>query len=81
MISTATRMRLFISISLFIHRASRSHSLDRRRNRVSPVSRVRALLDAGRRGDVDAAIDLLRSHLDNAMHSVIGFLRSAGQRA
>jgi len=38
----------------------------------------RALLEACRRGDVDAAIDLLRSHLDRTMHTVIDFLRSAG---
>lgn len=41
----------------------------------------RALLEACRRGDVDAAVDLLQTHLDNAMHTVIDFLRSATQRA
>ncbi len=35
----------------------------------------RALLEACRIGDVDAAVDLLEVHLDNAMRTVIDFLR------
>lgn len=40
----------------------------------------RALLDACRAGDVDAAIDLLTVHLDSATTTVIDFLRSEETR-
>ncbi len=41
----------------------------------------RAILDACRSRDVDAATGLLEMHLEHAMNTVIAFLRPGGQRA